>query len=123
MAGTPDDWMDVDVGKMVLRTRERVDRLCRIKKKIDQYRNKGDHDMADQFEILAKNEIRMCHTIAVAVRARSKEVAEYMTNYLKLDNVEESMIKENPWMICAAAGAQWDRICMLLDAQDAANGL
>lgn len=120
MADSPDVWMSAEVDKLVLRTRERVERLCRISKMIEK---EPDEDRKELIRnTLAMNEIRMCKNIGVAVRARAKEVAEHLTNYLKLDNVTEKLIRENPWMVCCAAGYQWDRIAMLLDARDAAAG-
>lgn len=123
MVGTPDDWMNADVDKMVMRTRERVSRLGRIRKNIEKCEKEGDLGRADDFRVLERNEVRMCRSIAVAVRARAKEVARYCEEYLHLTGVTEELIRENPWIICCCAGQQFDRICMLLDAKDAANGL
>lgn len=119
MTGSPDDWMGADVGKLVMRTRERINRLCRISKLIEKEQDQTQKELIRN--TLGENEIRMCKTIGIAVRARAKEVAEYMTKYLMLDNVTEEAIQENPWMMCCAAGYQWDRIRMLLEARDAAN--
>jgi len=121
MTDSPDMWMGVSVDKLVRRTGERVNRLTKISKMIEK---ESDLDRQELIRnTLALKEIQMCHNIAVAVKARAKEVVEYMTKHLYLENVTEEKIKENPWLICCAAGYQLDRICMLLDARDAANNV
>lgn len=118
---SPDTWMDKEIGDVILRCSQRVERLVKIDKMIAETQDPDRKELIRN--TLAMNEIRMCQNIAVAIRARSKEVKEYAEKYLHLTGVEEADIKKNPWIICAVAGRQFDRICMLMDAQDAANGL
>ena len=117
---SPDNWMNVDIGKVVLCCRSRVDRLCRITKLVEKEPNQERAELI--WNTLAEKEISLCHNIGVAVKARAKEVAEYCKNNLQLMGVTEESIRENPWLICSAAGVQWDRICMFMDAKDAAEG-
>ena len=116
---SPDNWMGKDIYDVVMCCRQRVSRLTKIDRMI------SDTDDPERKELIrntvAMVEIRLCKNIGIVVRARAKEVAEYCVRYLYLDGVTEDLIKDNPWLICSAAGVQFDRICMLLDAKDAAD--
>ena len=117
---TDNPFLEIDIGKLVMKTRSRVDRLAKISKMIEKESDLERKELI--MNTLGKNEIRMCHEVGEAIKIRVSEVVKYMTEKLMLDNVTEELVLENPWMVCCAAGYQWDRINMLLQAKDAANG-
>ena len=116
----PDVWMDKDIGDVINRGIQRLHRL----KKFEKLRRKVDQDpkITDMAELCFRKEKEMCKNIGFVLRARFSEVISFCTDILLLDNVTEELVKSDPYSLLFCCDYQIDRLNMLMDAREAADG-